>query len=160
MGEREALERNLYGADSHVHAVHALEGLTARDVGARPAGLTHSIYQLLQHMIYWQDIGIARVRGAPSTMPSSSAEGWTAAPAPASQAVWDEGVRSFTDGLEQLEGLLPSVDLDRVVEPDRQRTARQNVLMVMGHNSYHLGQIVQIRQLLGKWPPPKGGDSW
>jgi hypothetical protein len=28
------------------------------------------------------------------------------------------------------------------------------------HNSYHVGQIVVLRQALGAWPPPGGGDTW
>ena len=27
-------------------------------------------------------------------------------------------------------------------------------------NSYHLGQIVLVRQLLGAWPPPGAGLTW
>ena len=40
------------------------------------------------------------------------------------------------------------------------RTPLGEVLMVQGHDSYHLGQIVQLREQLGSWPPPKGGDTW
>ena len=54
----------------------------------------------------------------------------------------------------------PEVDLDQVVEPALRRTVRDNLLMVMCHNSYHLGEIVQLRRRLGAWPPPKGGDIW
>ena len=28
------------------------------------------------------------------------------------------------------------------------------------HNAYHLGRIVQLRQIAGNWPPPGGGDTW
>jgi hypothetical protein len=28
------------------------------------------------------------------------------------------------------------------------------------HNSYHLGQVVQLRQMLGAWPPASGGLTW
>ena len=31
---------------------------------------------------------------------------------------------------------------------------------IASHNSYHLGQIVLVRQLLGAWPPPGGGLTW
>jgi hypothetical protein len=29
-----------------------------------------------------------------------------------------------------------------------------------GHSLYHLGQVVTLRQALGLWPPPGGGDTW
>jgi hypothetical protein len=28
------------------------------------------------------------------------------------------------------------------------------------HNSYHLGQVVQVRQALQAWPPKTGSDTW
>jgi len=28
------------------------------------------------------------------------------------------------------------------------------------HGTYHLGQVVLIRRMLGAWPPPGGGDTW
>jgi hypothetical protein len=31
---------------------------------------------------------------------------------------------------------------------------------IAGHNSYHVGQVVLLRQLLAAWPPPSGGLTW
>jgi uncharacterized damage-inducible protein DinB len=31
---------------------------------------------------------------------------------------------------------------------------------IASHTSYHIGQVVMLRQLLGKWPPPSGGLTW
>jgi uncharacterized damage-inducible protein DinB len=31
---------------------------------------------------------------------------------------------------------------------------------IAAHNSYHLGQVVVLRQMLGAWPPPSGGLTW
>jgi len=46
------------------------------------------------------------------------------------------------------------------VEPEGRRTVRDNLLMVLCHNSYHLGEIVTLRRQLRAWPPPRGGASW
>ena len=61
---------------------------------------------------------------------------------------------SFAESLRSAEALIadPQYDLDRTV--GRDRTALGEVLMVQGHNSYHLGQIVELRRQLGSWPPP------
>lgn len=34
------------------------------------------------------------------------------------------------------------------------------LIAVAAPNSYHAGQAVVLRQLLGKWPPPSGGLTW
>jgi hypothetical protein len=39
-------------------------------------------------------------------------------------------------------------------------TVREQLESLTAHNGYHLGRIVLLRQLLGIWPPPAGGDTW
>jgi hypothetical protein len=39
-------------------------------------------------------------------------------------------------------------------------TVLEQLENLAAHNAYHLGRIVLLRQLLGAWPPPSGGDSW
>jgi uncharacterized damage-inducible protein DinB len=31
---------------------------------------------------------------------------------------------------------------------------------MVAHTSYHVGQIVMVRQALGAWAPRGGGDTW
>jgi hypothetical protein len=45
-------------------------------------------------------------------------------------------------------------------EPVRVMTVREQLESLAAHNGYHFGRIVLLRQLLGAWPPPKGGFSW
>jgi uncharacterized damage-inducible protein DinB len=162
MSERATLKTQVYGTESHVHLLHALEGVTVEQAGTVLEGAQHSIYQLVMHMTYWQEIGLARTRGMHAPSPEHAAEGWTAPAAPQSDDGWSEAVEGMAAGLWELDAMLESedVDLDRVVEPDRKRTARDNVLMVLCHNSYHLGEIVMLRRQLGAWPPPRGGTDW
>lgn len=162
MNEREALASQLYGASSHKHALHALEGLDPALAGRRTGRNSHTIFQILQHVAYWQDISLARIAGEPPPRPATAALGWTAPETPEDESDWQAAVACFAEGLRALEArvLDPELDLDRVVQPDRGVTAREEVLMIQGHNSYHLGQIVLLRQELGAWPPPRGGDTW
>ena len=44
--------------------------------------------------------------------------------------------------------------------PMRIMTVREQLESLAAHNAYHLGRIVLLRQLLGWWPPPKGGFTW
>ncbi len=162
MNERQALQIQLYGLNSHLNILHALEGLEPEAAGARMGAAAHTIFQILHHMIYWQDIALARLDGRRPVRPASAALGWTAPAAPEDASDYEAAIACLAEGLRSLEGFLsdPEFDLDLVVEPDRGVTARETFLMVQGHNSYHLGQIVMLRQELGTWPPPRGGDTW
>ena len=162
MKERQALLHQLYGVNSHLHVLHALEGLEHKTAGARVGRAPHTIFQILHHMVYWQDIALARMRGERPARPASAELGWTAPAAPEDASDWEAAVACLAEGLRAFEALLanPEFDLDGVAEPDRGVSAREELLMLQGHNSYHLGQIVSLRQELGAWPPPRGGNTW
>ena len=39
--------------------------------------------------------------------------------------------------------------------------SRRDVFVhVATHNAHHLGQVILLRQLAGKWPPPSGSWTW
>jgi uncharacterized damage-inducible protein DinB len=164
MNERDTLRELLYGVNSHTHVLQALEGLDPHLAGAEIGGSPHTIFQILQHMIYWQDIALARMRGVDPSSPDTAAEGWTFAKGPEDESDWEGAVASLAEGLRAIESLVAddSYDLGHPIggRGRPERTGRGEVLMVQGHNSYHLGQIVQLRVQLDAWPPPKGGDTW
>jgi len=162
MTEREALIAQTYGVNSHKHVLQALEGLEPRLAGTRVGEASHTIFQILHHMVYWQDIALARVRGERPPRPASAALGWMTPSAPEDASDWEAVIACLAEGLRSFEELLgdPGFELDRMIDPERRVTAREEILMVQGHNSYHLGQIVMLRQELGAWPPPRGGDTW
>jgi uncharacterized damage-inducible protein DinB len=160
MREREALIRQLHGAPSHKHILHSLEGLDPAQAGRLVGRSPHSIFQVLRHMQYWLDISLQRLAGRPQR-PAAAALGWTS-PATPRDGEWIDAVATFDAGLQALATRIldPELDLDTIVQPDNGTSAREEILMIQGHNSYHLGQVVMLRQELGCWPPPRGGDTW
>jgi len=161
MTDRDTLRETLYGVESHMHVLHALEGLDAKAAGAETPGSPHTIFQALHHMIYWQDISLARLRDETPEFPETAAEGWDFPKAPEDESDWEAAVASLAEGLRSIEALVADegYDLERRFGK-RQRTRLSEVLMIAGHNSYHLGQIVLLRMQLGAWPPPKGPGVW
>ena len=162
MNERDALREALYGTSGHLHVLHALEGLDAGRAGRLLTGATHTIFQILGHMVFWQDFTLARLLGHRPATPRHAEESWPYAAAPEDGSEWEAAVVCLGEGLRGLEALVadPAFDLDAEVPGVEGVTQREELLMIQGHDSYHLGQIVQLRQQLGAWPPPRGGDTW
>jgi hypothetical protein len=51
----------------------------------------------------------------------------------------------------------PRTDLyTKIPHGDGQNVLRE-ALVLADHNSYHLGQLVNLRQALGSWPEPEKG---
>jgi len=162
MNERELLGRQIYGEDSHVHLLNGLEGLEVEHAGARLPDAPYTIFQLLNHMIFWQEVALERIAGRPPAPLPRAADGWPGDPSPGDASAREASVSRLAQGLRGLEehSLNPELDLDRISEPGRRRTVRQEIFMASGHNSYHFGQIALLRRQLRSWPPPKGGDTW
>lgn len=52
---KDAVCRALSGKGAHVAAEQVFSGLDAKAAGARPENAPHSVFQLLNHIVYWQD---------------------------------------------------------------------------------------------------------
>ena len=149
--------RALSGRDAHVEGMNALAGLEWRFAGAKPAGTPHTVFQLVNHMIYWQEWLVKWLDGKKPRPPRHAVGGWPGPVGPASRREWERTVRRFDRALLALER--------RVCQGDplsgRGKTTRLELLHVVGsHTSYHVGQVVLLRQQLGAWPPPSGGVTW
>jgi uncharacterized damage-inducible protein DinB len=159
--DRRSLEKTignaLSGKASHVATKSLFAGLGWKAAGSRPEGVPHSIFQLLNHMSYWQDWGVKWLDGEDPPVPEHAAGGWPGSPSPTSSQEWQRAVRAFRSGLVKLERQAREADLLAT----RGKHSRLGMLQSLAsHNSYHIGQVVLLRQMLGAWPPPSGGVTW
>lgn len=149
--------RALSGKGAHVETKDVFSGLDWQAAGSKPLGVSHSVYQLLRHMSYWQDWAVAWVEGERPAVPRHASGSWPAEAGPSSRRDWGEAEQQFRRGFGQLERGCRGADLSSL----RGRKSRLEMLHTIGaHNSYHAGQVVFLRQLIGKWPPPSGGLTW
>ena len=167
MSER-ALVELLYGKPAHASSLNCVEDVSFDIAGRRAANLPHSIWELVSHVNYWMDYELRRIRGENPLYPAHASQSWPVDAAPANEAEWRSAISLFGKLLAQLAALAESahdVLVREVTATDREHTKYSaTVLAVLWqtlvHNSYHLGQIVQLRQVLGNWPPRAGGDTW
>ena len=132
-------------------------GLGLKAAGARPEGAPHSIYQLLNHISYWQDWVLKWLDGEDPPAPKHASGGWPGEPVPVNAREWLRAVRTFQTGLAKLDRQTRGSELLVV----RGKYTRMGMLLaIASHNSYHAGQVVALRQRLGAWPPPSGGLTW
>jgi uncharacterized damage-inducible protein DinB len=158
----------LRGKGAHVDPVACVEDLPADLAGKKVADYPHTIWQILGHVSYWMDYELKRIAGKRPAYPEHAAESWPADDGPANEDAWIGEIARFSSLLEELSDLasMSGEKLDRAVErlhPSQSTpvsTVRAVLWQIVAHNSYHFGQIVLLRQCLGKWPARKGGDTW
>lgn len=154
---RRTLRHLLSGKDAHVRASDIFDGLDWQQAGARPPGVTHSAYDLLRHMVYWNDWVIEWLDGRNPPVCAHASDSWPAGDAPATPADWDGSVDRFRQGLHELERRSGAADL---FVTSSSRTGIEMLAAIASHTSYHAGQVAMLRQILGSWPPPSGGLTW
>lgn len=143
---------------AHMPPHQVLAGLSGDDAARRVPGITHSIVEIVAHMVYWQAWFLSRCAGIPVPLAAHAAEGWPTVTA----ADW---ARVRDQYLEDL-GRAVAFPATRRIEPPLEHPPMadygvEDVLThVAQHNSHHLGQIVTLRQVLALWPPPGGSYTW
>lgn len=156
---RTAIVNGLFGKMAHVSPDAAFEAIDWGIVGNKPDGSPHSIWDILNHLIYWQDYCLSLLDGENPTSPEHAVESWKSTESPLSEEQWQGTVRAFLSGLQAAEDAAAD-DLSGKIASRPSQSRVEVFQSLIGHNSYHLGQIVLLRQLLGSWPPPSGGDTW
>ncbi len=148
-----AVGNALSGKGAHAATSKVFAGLDWKVAGARPAGVPHSLFQLLNHLIYWQDWVVEWFTGKTPPIPKHASGSWPGATSPASRKEWSQAVRRFQAGLKELDRR--SRDADLCLK--RGKSSGLGMLhAIASHNSYHAGQAVILRQAQGKWPPSAG----
>jgi uncharacterized damage-inducible protein DinB len=167
MSERILIEL-LYGKGAHVDTLVCVEDVSFEIAGSRVNGFPHSIWQIVQHMNFWMNYELRRIRGEAPAYPQHAAETWPVTMATSTESEWRKEVLVFRDLLADfaiLANSTPEALASEVGATHASHTMQSSSLLAVlwqtsVHNSYHIGQIVMLRRALGAWPPNGGGDSW
>jgi uncharacterized damage-inducible protein DinB len=160
-----ALVELLHGKHAHTDTLVCVD-VTADVAGRRPEGSPHSVWQIVWHLNYWMEHELLRIAGTPRPYPEHASLSWPSA-LPGAEA-WGLEQARFKELLGRLSALAGSspADLAReITATDRAEAAHASSLeavlwQTLVHNSYHLGQVVLVRQALRAWPPAAGSDTW
>jgi hypothetical protein len=151
---REQLRALLDGGQAHTTFDAAIAGLPPELRGARPPGLPHTPWRLVEHMriAQWDILRFCLDPGHVS--PEFPAGYWPDGDAPPDPDAWDRSVAAFRADLQAVKDLAadPATDLFARIPHGQGQTFLREVLLVADHNAYHLGQLVTVRRLLGAWP--------
>jgi len=153
-GWREIVASSLDWEQARASFDHALEGLPAELRGKRPSGFPHSVWELVEHIRLANHDLLAFMTADEYEDPKWPDDYWPSSPAPRNDAEWKHAIdeiRRETQALKDLT-LDESRDLTAKIPRGTGQTYLRTVLVAVDHNSYHVGQIVAVRRLLGAWP--------
>jgi uncharacterized damage-inducible protein DinB len=134
--------------DWFVPASKAVVGLTAEQAAWKDGNANHSIAQLVQHLVFWNQSQLASWKGQKG--PAYSGKNDETFGNNLDKAAWEEKVRQLDAVLTDMEKWIESADEASL------RKQYDNIAHVSAHNAYHTGQILYIRKQQGSWDPEKG----
>jgi len=150
---RRFLAKTLDWHDAHAHFDAAIADLPQELRGRRPAGGPHSVWELVEHIRLAQRDILDFCRDEHYEERRWPDDYWPPSPEPSSPGQWDDSVATYHADLEALRALVldPEFDLFATVPWGSGQTNLREVLLVVDHTAYHVGQIVLVRRLLGAW---------
>lgn len=119
----------------------ALDGLTASQAAWKPNPARHSIWQIAHHVLFWRGVTLRVARGEPEPDQAEIGRRNWEEPSQTNTEAWNKTVHRFeTSHREMVEALTTA---------DRELERFQYHLF---HDSYHVGQIMQLRAMQGLDP--------
>jgi DinB superfamily len=150
---RKHLIKMLASGDAHATFDDSVADMPAALQGKTPKGAKHSPWQLLEHLRIAQSDILEFAIDAKHKSPKWPEGYWPNAPAPPDAKAWNKSVHAFRNDLKRFTKLLAddSTDLFAKIPHGDGQTILRQALLATDHNSYHLGQLVLVRRLLGAW---------
>jgi uncharacterized damage-inducible protein DinB len=125
----------------------ALEGLTPEQASWKDSSGNHSVGQLANHLLFWNQRELAKLKGQlPAKFSGENDETFNGFDAKS----WAETVQKLDKVLTELEQLVEKADDAKVQE------WASDLSHIATHNAYHTGQIIYARKQHGTWDPAKG----
>jgi hypothetical protein len=145
------LTKLLMGGSAHADLKDALNGLPANLRGVNPEKLPYSIWQLVEHIRIAQWDMLQFCKDGNHESPKWPDDYWPKEAAPKDNDAWNDSVEQINNDLDEFLALLDDCDLYQQIPGGSGQSILLEALQMADHNSYHIGEIIAIRRLLGAW---------
>jgi hypothetical protein len=141
--------------EGHASLDGAVKGLAPPLRGQRPDGYPHSPWELVEHIrITQRDLLDFCQNPEYVEKLEWPRDYWPTSPKPPSSEAWDKSIADYKRDREAFARFTTETDIDLTAKIPRGKgqTYLRTILLAVDHASYHVGQIVSVRRLLGAWP--------
>jgi hypothetical protein len=121
--------------------------------GAKPPGQPFSPWRLLEHIRITQWDILEFTKSAAHVSPPWPTGYWPEGDVPPDDTAWDRSVAQVKRDRRAMERIVmhPGTDLFARIPHGSGQTVLREALVLADHNSYHLGQLLVLRRLLGAY---------
>jgi hypothetical protein len=113
--------------------------------------MPYSIWQLVDHIRIAQWDMLQFSKDADHKSPIWPDEYWPKESEPADDDAWNGSIEQIDSDLDEFIELLEHSNIYQPLEHGDGQTILSEALQIADHNSYHIGEIVAVRRILGDW---------
>jgi DinB family protein len=151
---REQLVALLKGGQAHATLSDAVAHFPKDRMSEQPKGAPYSAWQLLEHIrITLRDL-LEFATNSECVELAWPGDYWPKKPGPEENESWEKTIMAIEADMKSFEKLVRSPDSNLYVDipwGKNGETLLREVLLAADHTSYHLGELVFLRRVLGIW---------
>ena len=146
--------RTLVGGPSYMTFDDVVADFPLKQINTRPPNVPYTPWHLLEHMRIAQRDILDYIRDPDYRLPSWPGDYWPAASAQADARAWKKTIAGFRRDRAALEKIAgnPRVALGAPLPYAPRHTYIRELLIASEHNTYHIGELAILRQVMGAWP--------
>lgn len=155
----EQLDIHCYKNEWFASMDQALHGVIAAEAAWTSTGISNSIWQIVNHLIFWNEDVIHRIKGTENPQKAEDNDETFGNPGdPEDEIGWAQTVQRLYEVMNKLKTVIVDLDDEKLTAPYAANSSSIERLLsnIMMHDTYHLGQIVLLRKLQSSW----SGVDW
>jgi uncharacterized damage-inducible protein DinB len=155
----EQLDMHCYENEWFASMDQALHGVNAAEATWTSSGTSNSIWQIVNHLIFWNEDVIHRIKGTENPHKAEGNDETFGNPGdPEDEIGWAKTVQRLYEVMNKLKTVISDLDDEKLTAPYAANSYSMERLLsnIMMHDTYHLGQIVLLRKLQSSW----SGVDW
>ncbi len=150
---RMLLIKMLTQENAHATIEQALKNISIEDLGAKEEDFPYSIWQLAEHIRITQNDIVEFSYNPKHVSPSWPEEFWPKNPSPENLDQLQLCLNQILKDRNKMAELINdnSIDLYKPFSYGSGQNLLRVTILLIDHTSYHTGQIILLRKLLGSW---------
>lgn len=150
---REHLIISLKGGNAFVPFSETLKNVEPQKRNIWLNDSTHSIWEELEHMRITQEDIVNYILDPNWVSPEWPTNYWPERRDNISDTDWNVTFNGFFNDLRKTIDIVKNekIDLLSIIPHTKEHTYLREILLVIEHNAYHIGKILDIRKSLGDW---------
>lgn len=150
---RDILIRFLKGREAHSTIEEVTEGFSMKAINDFPPKVPYTFWHLLEHIRIAQWDILEYIRNPKHVSPDWPKGYWPKKNQKADKSIWLKTIRDYNKDLKDLIKIVfdPKNDILKPMKHMDDNTICREILLVIDHAAYHIGEFSILRQVSNKW---------